>query len=87
VTGDFTQTAAGVLYVQIGGLNAGVDYDQLAVAGRATLDGTLAVALVNGFVPSPGNTFTVMTFGSSAGTFALVTMFTPVYDPNDLTLM
>jgi hypothetical protein len=87
VTGDFTQTAAGVLYVQIGGRTAGVDYDQLAVAGRATLNGTLAVALVNDFVPMPGDTFTVLTFGSLAGTFPVVTLFTPVYGSNDLTLV
>ncbi len=45
VNGNYTQTAAGTLQIQLGGLTAarqpGTDYDQLKVTGTATLAGTL----------------------------------------------
>ncbi|MCI0394770.1 MAG: hypothetical protein L0322_07495, partial [Chloroflexi bacterium] len=66
---NFTQTASGVLYVQIAGL---ADYDQYDINGQASLDGTLDVSLLGGYVPSPGDSFTVMTFNSRAGQFATV---------------
>jgi len=64
IVGDYTQTPGGMLVVQIGGPNAGTDFDQLAVTGQATLDGTLTVHLINGFVPNSGHSFPVLTFGS-----------------------
>ena len=90
VNGNYTQTADGTLRVQIGGLNAGADFDHLTVTGQATLDGTLMVELINGFVPQPGDGFAVLTFGTSSGAFAAITgdgSFSPSYDPNDLTLI
>ena len=54
ITGSYTQTAAGVLNIDIGGLVAGTGYDQLQITGAATLDGTLNVQLVGGFTPQPG---------------------------------
>jgi T5SS/PEP-CTERM-associated repeat protein len=36
IEGDYTQGAAGVLAIQIGGLEAGYDYDQLAVMGAVS---------------------------------------------------
>jgi hypothetical protein len=58
-----------VVNIELGGLTAGTDHDQLAVSGAATLAGTLSVSLTGGFVPSSGNEFQVMTFASSTGTF------------------
>jgi hypothetical protein len=90
VNGNYTQTADATLRVQIGGPNAGADFDQLMVTGQTTLDGTLAVELINGFVPQPGDRFAVLTFGTSSGVFAAITgdgSFSPSYDPNDLTLV
>jgi hypothetical protein len=90
IVGDYTQTAGGVLVVEIGGPNAGTDFDQLAVTGQATLDGTLTVNLINGFVPNSGDSFEVLTFGSGTGAFATVNgdgpLFTPSFDPTDVTL-
>src|SRR5205823_14901955 len=43
VQGDYTQTAAGALNVQIEGKAAGAQYDQLNVTGTASLDGALHV--------------------------------------------
>jgi hypothetical protein len=70
INGTYTQTATGALDIDIGGTTASTQYDQLAVSRAATLDGTLDVALINGFQPAFGNSFQVVTFGSSAGNFA-----------------
>lgn len=71
----YTQTSNGVLAIKIGGPTAGTQFDQLAVNnnGPTALDGTLAVSFINGFVPALGDSFPVVTFGSSAGAFAAVT--------------
>jgi hypothetical protein len=81
-----------VLSIDIGGTNPGTDFDQLAITGTATLDGTLNVALINGFVPDPGSTYVIMTFSSLSSTFAVrnmdpVFIDPPNYDPMDVTLV
>ncbi len=35
ITGDYTQTSAGTLAIEIGGVTAGTQFDQLAVSGVA----------------------------------------------------
>jgi hypothetical protein len=70
ITGNYTQGASGVLDMQIGGLVAGTDYDQLRVGGTTSLAGTLNTALINGFVPASGTTFTlIQSTGAISGTF------------------
>jgi hypothetical protein len=73
IQGDYTQTADGVLDVEIGGTAAGAEYDQLRVGGTAVLDGTLNVLLVNGFTPELGDTFEVLQLASRQGNFTAVT--------------
>jgi subtilisin family serine protease len=91
ITGNFTQSSGGDLYIEIGGTNAGTDYGQLSVGGTANLDGTLSVKLINGFTPSSGSNYQVLTAGTVNGSFATLDMdgllFTPVYDPADVTLV
>lgn len=92
INGDYTQTAAGILNIEIGGHNPGVDYDQLMISGQATLDGTLNVSLINGFVPTSGDSFQILTAGTGVnGTFAGGTIdpafLPPQYDPMDVTLV
>ena len=71
INGDYMQGSGGTLAVEIGGTTAGTQYDQLVVTGNATLGGTLNVALVNGFVPASGGSFTVVqTGGTVSGVFA-----------------
>ena len=90
IQGDYLQTASGVLGIAIGGPNAGTDFDQLVVSGSATLDGTLAILLVNGFTPASGSTYSVLTSASETGTFATLsgdgTLFTAAYGPSGVTL-
>jgi hypothetical protein len=69
VDGAYTQGGGGTFSVEIGGLTTNTDFDVLQVTGAATLAGTLRVSLVNGFIPSPGDTFQIMTFGSHTGDF------------------
>ena len=72
VSGNYTQGANGTLDLEIGGRTAGTEYDQLAVSGAATLDGALNVTLINGFRPSVGDVFQIITPASFSGGFATV---------------
>ena len=71
VNGNFTQNG-GTLSFNIGGTTPGASLAQLAVAGAVTLgaDAALAVQTVNGFQPTLGDNYPVMTFSSSTGDFA-----------------
>ena len=69
VEGNYTQTSAGTLQVQVKGTGAGSGFDQLNVSGVATLAGTLSVKLLGGFVPQAGQAFPVATFASESGAF------------------
>ncbi|MFM9996725.1 MAG: hypothetical protein ACKVU4_13110 [Phycisphaerales bacterium] len=69
LTGAYQQNATGRLEIEIGGLTPGMQHDVFEVSGQASLAGTLRVALIDGFVPSIGDEFTILTAGSLAGTF------------------
>lgn len=71
VNGSYVQSSGGVLEIEIGGRVAGSQYDRLAVTGAATLGGTLAVNLIDGFSPADGDAFQVVTHGSGVGAFRL----------------
>ncbi len=61
IDGNYNQTSGGTLAIEIGGTSAGIDHDVLNVLGDASLAGTLSVSLIDGFTPSGGNTFKVLT--------------------------
>jgi hypothetical protein len=65
--GKYTQSATGTLDIAIGGTPASGKYGQLSTTGKATLAGTLAVSLVDGFViPTGSSTYDdVLTFTTS----------------------
>ena len=82
IVGSYTQGSAGVLSMEIGGTTVGTEYDQLNVIGNATLGGTLQTTLINGFVPGPTDTFSlVQTSGAISGTFANVPPLLPTVNP------
>jgi hypothetical protein len=90
INGVLTQTATGVIEIDIGGTTAS-QFGQLNVTGAATLAGTLNIVLVNGFTPTSGKTFLVMKYSSKTGIFdtvnnPLIVSFTVLYDLSDLTL-
>ena len=79
VDGNYTQSADGLLTIELGGTTPGSGYDQLAVTGNANLAGTLDVSLLGEFHPSHGDSFTVLTYDSRTGTFTTVNL--PVAPP------
>src|SRR5205085_8771770 len=70
VNGNYTQTSAGTLAIELAGTTPGSGYDRLAVSGTATLDGTLSVQAIQGFSPASDATFQVLTPASRSGQFA-----------------
>jgi len=72
----------------------GTQYSQLAVANGASLNGTLNIKVINGFVPAIGNTFTILTTSARTGMFATVNgltiptggHFVVAYNPTNVTL-
>ncbi len=93
ISGNYTQGASGSLQIDIGGTTAGTDYGQLKVNGTAALDGNLTVNLVNDFMPSPGDQYQILTFGSRGNppsdfnSMDLPDGLTAVYDARSLTLV
>jgi len=94
--GNVVFSSTSRLVVDLDGTTPGTQYDQVNVAGTATLGGTLEVVnLIDGFRPAHNDTFRVMTFGSRAGTFASVTgldrgnrlTLVPIYSGTDLELV
>jgi hypothetical protein len=73
VTGTYFQWPNGILSTGIGGITFGSQYSQLR-AGHATLAGTLAAPLLNGFTPTVGETFTVLIASPVTGTFSNTTI-------------
>ncbi len=73
VRGNYVQSAAGNLNIEIGGITPGSGYDQLNVSGTAVLNGVLNVSLVNGFGTSLGQTFDVVSYSAHNGEFAAYT--------------
>jgi len=94
VSGNYVQTATGTVYLNLGGTAAGTQFDQLIVGGTATLAGTLSLELVNAFTPAASDTFSIVAFPSSSGTFATVNgtdagngnSFVVEYEPADVKL-
>ena len=69
-----TALAGGTLRFALGGTTAGVDYGRLALAGAAALSGGVDVSLEDGFAPTNGGTFALVTYGSRSGTFGPLTL-------------
>ncbi len=72
--GLFTQTAGGVLEIDLAGHEPGQSFDRFLVDGTINLGGTLALRLADGFIPATGDRFDVLPFtGMRNGQFAAVT--------------
>jgi hypothetical protein len=73
VGGNYTLGPGGTLALEVAGTDAATgQFDQLEVLGIATLNGTLNVRTINGFIPASGNTFNLLSYGSKVGTFATI---------------
>ncbi len=87
----FTNALGGTVNLKLAGPVAGVSHDQIKLTGHAQLDGTLTVGLLNGFTPTVGQSFTVMTFTARSGVFTNLIapaglVLQPVYSSTNLVL-
>ena len=69
IAGNFTQISAGVLGLDFAGDVFG-QYGALTISKLTTLDGGLAIDLINGFSLATGDSFDILGYGSLAGGFA-----------------
>jgi hypothetical protein len=69
INGNYDQTGAGIYTELISSKRNGL----LNISGSATLDpgASLDIALLDGFDPKNGTSFTIMDYGSESGTFAI----------------
>ncbi len=72
VRGNYSQDAGAGLTAEIGGTPASGQFGLLNVTGNAALAGTVTTTLANGFGPVPPETYTVLTAGSTSGSFGTV---------------
>ena len=68
---SLTQTPSSNLAINLGGTTPG-PYDQINVSGLASLAGAMTITVQNGFTPTNGEVFTVLTYGSVQGSFSSV---------------
>ena len=72
IDGDYTQQAAGALEIEIGGTLLGDQYDFVHLDGVANLNGTLQLAMINGFEPTTSQSFPVLQSFGITGAFSNV---------------
>ncbi len=68
IAGNFTQTPAGVLGLDFAGDTSG-EYGALTVTKLTTLDGGLAIDLIDGFTLATDDSFDILNFGGLTGNF------------------
>jgi RHS repeat-associated protein len=78
VAGAYSLPAAGTHVAEIGGEPASGQFGVLAATGSANLDGTVKVELTDGFGPTAGGNFEIMTYASTTGEFTFDSPTTPV---------
>ena len=93
VNGAHSQAATGLFSVDVQGLGV-TNIGRIIVTGAATLNGTLSVSFVNGYVPNIGDSFQVVSYASRTGAFSAVNpiglgaglAISPAYNATNLTL-
>ncbi len=75
INGNYTQSSTGTLNLTIALTPGGTGFDQVRIAGMATLGGLLNVSTTGGFLM--GAVFPVITWGSVTGTFGSVQFLGP----------
>jgi hypothetical protein len=71
VVGNYTQAQYATLMIQLAGTSAG-DFSVLNVLGSASLNGYLDPVLLNGFVPTIGDSFIFLNYASLTGEFSRI---------------
>ena len=62
VAGDYSQTGTGTVNLELG---SDTSFDKLAITGAADVGGILKLNLTNGYTPTIGTKFTVLTYSSA----------------------
>ena len=78
ITGNYqVDSPTAALAINIGGTTpaggfgvTAADYDNVAISGTAALGGKLNVSLINGFTPTAGNSFTILTTAVAANSLS-----------------
>lgn len=96
INGDFEQMLGGRMEFELGGNVPGTNQSRLNITGAAILRGTVGVVWNEGYAPTPGTNFPVLTFASRQGEFCCCDNFlrlgedsrlAPVYTATALTLV
>lgn len=84
INGDLHHSAEGLIDLEIGGSDTtdpvASEYDRLVISGAAMLEGELRIALVDGYTPSRGMAFEILTASQVHGVFEEVEVVTPELD-------
>jgi hypothetical protein len=94
ITGNYTQGLSGLLILDFAGTDPSLEFDNLLIGGNVSLSGELQVDLLNGYTPTAGDSFKILSWaGTLAGDFTswnLPTfnglMFTEIVESNDILL-
>lgn len=95
IVGQCEQLLGGRMEFELAGNIPGTNQSRLNITGEATLRGTVGVLWREGYTPSPGTSFPVLTFASRQGEFCCFDNFlllgqsrrlTPVYTTTSLIL-
>jgi cyclophilin family peptidyl-prolyl cis-trans isomerase len=79
VQGNYFQFIDGTLDIQLRETVPDTEHDRVVVTNEAYVSGTLDVSLLSGFVPTPGDSFTVLTAGLIIGDFLGIAL--PMLEP------
>ena len=88
INGNYTQTAAGSLAIELGGAAPGSGHDVLAVSATVALGGDVHVTIVHGFMPQVGQEFTIVTGAAVSGnaTVSGIGEYELIYSPTTVAL-
>jgi len=71
--GNVVLDATATLILEIGGTTACSQYDQFSIGQKLTINGaTLQIVLVNGYTPSPGDSFPILKWAAESGHFGVI---------------
>ncbi|HEX5445629.1 MAG TPA: hypothetical protein VFW87_17510 [Pirellulales bacterium] len=62
------------LSIELGGTVAGSQFDRLVVGKNLALGGSLEVSLIDGFSPAAGNSFDILDWSTTSGSFASINL-------------
>jgi hypothetical protein len=94
ITGNYTQGLAGLLLLDFAGTDPSLGFDNLSIGGNVFLSGGLEVDLLNGYIPTAGDTFKILSWtGTLTGNFTSWNLptfdgltFAEVVESNDILL-